>query len=138
MFIHYSFFLFFFFFSSRRRHTRCGRDWSSDVCSSDLQIQKRIDELENEVERVVGRLKFLNDRVKYSTLNIEIYQHIKHEKAQVEEDGFFTRLWEGLTKGWDRFLNFIIGLATNWSLFLILAVIVYFVMKLWRRRKGRK
>src|SRR5690554_7533850 len=27
----------FFFFSSRRRHTRCGRDWSSDVCSSDLK-----------------------------------------------------------------------------------------------------
>src|SRR6266699_7029578 len=26
----------FFVFSSRRRHTRCGRDWSSDVCSSDL------------------------------------------------------------------------------------------------------
>src|SRR2546429_9272459 len=28
----------FFFFSSRRRHTRCSRDWSSDVCSSDLRI----------------------------------------------------------------------------------------------------
>src|SRR2546429_4288868 len=27
---------FIFFFSSRRRHTRCSRDWSSDVCSSDL------------------------------------------------------------------------------------------------------
>src|SRR6266542_3700366 len=26
----------YFFFSSRRRHTRCYRDWSSDVCSSDL------------------------------------------------------------------------------------------------------
>src|SRR2546429_7122628 len=26
----------FVFFSSRRRHTRCSRDWSSDVCSSDL------------------------------------------------------------------------------------------------------
>src|SRR2546429_3620171 len=25
-----------FFFSSRRRHTICSRDWSSDVCSSDL------------------------------------------------------------------------------------------------------
>jgi len=25
-----------FFFSSRRGHTRCSRDWSSDVCSSDL------------------------------------------------------------------------------------------------------
>src|SRR6266852_6759399 len=28
--------MYFFFFSSRRRHTRCYRDWSSDVCSSDL------------------------------------------------------------------------------------------------------
>src|SRR5690349_22104269 len=32
----YLVFLFFFFFSSRRRHTRSLRDWSSDVCSSDL------------------------------------------------------------------------------------------------------
>src|SRR5690349_22433860 len=32
----YLFFCFFFFFSSRRRHTRSLRDWSSDVCSSDL------------------------------------------------------------------------------------------------------
>src|SRR5690606_40186527 len=30
-------FLHFFFFSSRRRHTRFSRDWSSDVCSSDLE-----------------------------------------------------------------------------------------------------
>src|SRR5947209_16515691 len=31
----------FFFFSSRRRHTRYWRDWSSDVCSSDLHNQSR-------------------------------------------------------------------------------------------------
>src|SRR5687768_15511039 len=30
-----------FFFSSRRRHTRCSRDWSSDVCSSDLLAAPR-------------------------------------------------------------------------------------------------
>src|SRR5699024_11683962 len=36
-----------FFFSSRRRHTRSKRDWSSDVCSSDL----------NAVEAVVAGLK---------------------------------------------------------------------------------
>src|SRR5687768_18033098 len=32
--------MFFFFFSSRRRHTRCSRDWSSDVCSSDLLFER--------------------------------------------------------------------------------------------------
>src|SRR6266542_1908540 len=34
--------MFFFFFSSRRRHTRCYRDWSSDVCSSDLAGQRPV------------------------------------------------------------------------------------------------
>src|SRR5690606_40275164 len=32
-----------FFFSSRRRHTRFSRDWSSDVCSSDLTAEQRTD-----------------------------------------------------------------------------------------------
>src|SRR5438132_10641682 len=32
--------LFFFFFSSRRRHTRSLCDWSSDVCSSDLRVER--------------------------------------------------------------------------------------------------
>src|SRR5205809_3221440 len=31
-----------FFFSSRRRHTRCSRDWSSDVCSSDLDFTEKL------------------------------------------------------------------------------------------------
>src|SRR5207249_6999395 len=35
--IRLSLLFFFFFFSSRRRHTRSKRDWSSDVCSSDLR-----------------------------------------------------------------------------------------------------
>src|SRR2546429_3318615 len=35
--------MFFFFFSSRRRHTRCSRDWSSDVCSSDLRLVFKLD-----------------------------------------------------------------------------------------------
>src|SRR5207302_8339027 len=40
-----------FFFSSRRRHTRFSRDWSSDVCSSDLMTAQ------NETNEVNTRLK---------------------------------------------------------------------------------
>src|SRR5207245_3826097 len=35
-----------FFFSSGRRHTRCYRDWSSDVCSSDLVARNLLDFVE--------------------------------------------------------------------------------------------
>src|SRR5216683_7848446 len=37
--------LLFFFFSSRRRHTRSDRDWSSDVCSSDLHAEGAVIEI---------------------------------------------------------------------------------------------
>src|SRR2546421_710589 len=39
-------FFFFFFFSSRRRHTRSDRDWSSDVCSSDLAAEQKAADLQ--------------------------------------------------------------------------------------------
>src|SRR6266481_6371061 len=42
----------YFFFSSRRRHTRWNCDWSSDVCSSDLEGRQVI------VARSVGRRRF--------------------------------------------------------------------------------
>src|SRR5205807_5423268 len=44
-----------FFFSSRRRHTRLQGDWSSDVCSSDLDLQLF------QVERVVDARLLLEE-----------------------------------------------------------------------------
>src|SRR3989449_9512605 len=46
-----------FFFSSRRRHTRCSRDWSSDVCSSDLEEGVQI--FEQAVEVAAAPLRLL-------------------------------------------------------------------------------
>src|SRR5215475_14418585 len=58
----------FFFFSSRRRHTRFSRDWSSDVCSSDLGERNGIavrrehteadgaSKTEAALDRVIGRI----------------------------------------------------------------------------------
>src|SRR5215203_6707689 len=46
-----------FFFSSRRRHTRYWRDWSSDVCSSDLDVAvlRRIERVRGEESSVLAR-----------------------------------------------------------------------------------
>src|SRR5690349_25026650 len=49
-------FVILFFFSSRRRHTRSLRDWSSDVCSSDLSYRA--------AERGVHRGAIAHDRVR--------------------------------------------------------------------------
>src|SRR5690606_40472519 len=46
----------FFFFSSRRRHTRFSRDWSSDVCSSDLEKWIRRHTLRHDVAHTLPAL----------------------------------------------------------------------------------
>src|SRR5262245_64302760 len=56
----YCCFFFFFFFSSRRRHTRCLSDWSSDVCSSDLQA---VGEHERDRAGAAGVLRALDLQV---------------------------------------------------------------------------
>src|SRR5256885_9658014 len=49
----------FFFFSSRRRHTRLQGDWSSDVCSSDLELHRLVAEIDAEevIARPAGALR---------------------------------------------------------------------------------
>src|SRR2546429_3115514 len=77
-----------FFFSSRRRHTRCSRDWSSDVCSSDLddfedapdgaateqlKIQQRLFEFNFKVDTLKGSLfRSDPDKKKPDTLLVEL------------------------------------------------------------------
>src|SRR5690606_41144853 len=49
----------YFFFSSRRRHTRFSRDWSSDVCSSDLSSRRnsRMATTPSQAASIVGMMK---------------------------------------------------------------------------------
>src|SRR5690606_3462569 len=47
-----------FFFSSRRRHTRFSRDWSSDVCSSDLAQQQNKEKYRNKANDPVAKLPY--------------------------------------------------------------------------------
>src|SRR5438309_3994342 len=50
-----------FFFSSRRRHTRWNCDWSSDVCSSDLDLDLRPGELHSLIgPNGAGKTTFFN------------------------------------------------------------------------------
>src|SRR3989454_2809513 len=45
---------YFFFFSSRRRHTRLQGDWSSDVCSSDLEDDRGLERVVRDRDGVVA------------------------------------------------------------------------------------
>src|SRR2546422_5447644 len=64
-------FFYIFFFSSRRRHTRCSRDWSSDVCSSDLQRLQLVVRTGDELEALGDQFNSMAAQLKESYAGLE-------------------------------------------------------------------
>src|SRR3989449_10308417 len=74
-----SFVIPFFFFSSRRRHTRCSRDWSSDVCSSDLgleELARRFDRSVSWVSRRLALAELLPEAIQQQVREGKISAHV--------------------------------------------------------------
>src|SRR5690554_4102307 len=92
-----------FFFSSRRRHTRCGRDWSSDVCSSDLSSLERIF-IENKVYSLIEEEETWEGVI--SAIDNGLKPFIKHLKREVTRDDII-RLTEIRIKRISKFDKFI-------------------------------
>src|SRR5690606_40586569 len=67
-----------FFFSSRRRHTIFSRDWSSDVCSSDLVLRSSVDMQHTDLftfsSSVMNYREYLQSR-RYRRKTLEAYLH---------------------------------------------------------------
>src|SRR5699024_7750396 len=67
-----------FFFSSRRRHTRSKRDWSSDVCSSDLILAAGLSCPDAERRRADCHQRRLFDRTHQQSINTNVIAGSHH------------------------------------------------------------
>ncbi|MCA6065776.1 DUF4349 domain-containing protein [Chryseobacterium sp. RG1] len=98
-----------------------------------LEIQEKIRELEDEIDVSEGRLRFIDDRVNYSTLNLNLYKE-KVRSSATSKIGFGSRFGDSVTEGWNSFVAFILGIISLWPFFLLIPVFVF----LWRKWRGRK
>src|SRR3712207_8008822 len=77
----------FFFFSSRRRHTRYWRDWSSDVCSSDLAVDlATLRQLEAPDDQPLLEVALESDEGPHARLErAELREHLGRALMQIPE-----------------------------------------------------
>lgn len=101
-----------------------------------LEIQEKIRGLEDEIEIAEGRLRYIDDRVNYSTLRLTISRQ-KAVSATTSKTGFGTRISDALATGWNVFVSFLIGVVSLWPFVLILPFLVLGIRK-WRRRRKMK
>src|SRR5207302_8694197 len=78
----------FFFFSSRRRHTSFSRDWSSDVCSSDLEelVSRLLDDRGLEPVGEEARYQFLGVRPLVERARLDVDPGRRSEERRVGKE----------------------------------------------------
>lgn len=101
-----------------------------------LEIQENIRELEDEIDVSEGKLRFIDDRVNYSTLDLSLYKE-KVRTSATSNIGFGSRFGDSLTEGWNTFVSFFLGMISLWP-FLLLVPVLIILWRRWRRRKTNK
>lgn len=100
-----------------------------------LEAEKQIGILHEEIEAAISRVNYLREQVNYSTLKLELYQHVQPTVAMEEAPGWGEQFYDAFSTGLQAVVKLLLGLVCIWPLLLVVATAAGIVMFL--KRKGR-
>jgi hypothetical protein len=102
-----------------------------------LEIEEKTRIIEEEIESTEGRLKYLNNQVDFSTLELRITKKNDYNFTTQNEGNFFDRLKISLVKGWFGLVTFTLFVIRIWPFWIIVSFIYYLIRKFLQRRKRK-
>jgi len=98
-----------------------------------LAVEEKLRIIREEIESKEGRLKYLNNQVSLSTIHLEVYQKLTFEPGFK----FFKKIGSALKGGWKGLLKVLVGLVYIWPVLIILAGILFWLVRRSRRRNKK-
>lgn len=98
-----------------------------------LEIEAQLSSIREEIEAKEGQLRYMQSQVSMSTITIEFYKTVANEGGATISYG--SKIWNAITSGFNEISNFFIGLLSIWPFLIILAVIVHFIRKRFKKKK---
>jgi len=101
-----------------------------------LEIKEKIRRIEEEIESRKGRMRYIDDKVAYSTLHLNLTEYTKQTDSN--KPGFFNKISSAFKNGIIGFLNFLVALVNIWPFLLLLVIILLSRKKLYALfRRGK-
>lgn len=97
-----------------------------------LEIERELSVIREEIEAKQGRLKYLENKVSLSTIDIEFYK-LSSEKPITNSYG--TKMWNAVKSGFNGLSLFILGLLHIWPFILILFIGGFLIRRWIKKRK---
>ena len=103
-----------------------------------LQVEQQLRMIREEIEAYEGKIKYLDDRVDYSTISLHFYEKQDYVAPPSNDSGFFYKMGKAFSGGWHIVLALFIGLTYLWPLVLALLIGLYFLLRFLRRNRNKK
>lgn len=97
-----------------------------------LEVEEKINDIQEEIEAVQGKLNYMKNKVTLSSIQVELYEELE-EKLPVEEDSFGKELKEGMHYGINIIQSLLLALVYIWPIILVGIIVVFWLKK--RRKK---
>lgn len=95
-----------------------------------MSIERQLNQVRSEIESQEGRLKYLNDQVDMSTIQLNAFELKPYVYQPESQDNFGQRVLKSLENGWHGLIKGLIWLVSLWPLWLLFIVLyIYFKSK---------
>ncbi|RMB63242.1 DUF4349 domain-containing protein [Dokdonia sinensis] len=99
-----------------------------------LEIERELAQIREEIESAQGRLKYLQNKVSMSTINIAFYKNSVETKTS---QSYGSKIVNALKSGWNGISTFFLGLLHVWPFLILVALGVFFTRR-WMKKKKKK
>jgi len=101
-----------------------------------IEAEEAIRKITEEIEAKEGRLRYLQDKVNFSTINVTIYEKVEFvPEPKIYEKPYIKKLVEGLENGWSIITGLFLFLVNIWPLIILTGVVIW--KWKWIKRKFR-
>ena len=95
-----------------------------------LAAEEKLRVIQEEIESAQGRLKYLSNKVAYSTIQVDLYETVEYVEEPVSyTKTFWDKTKDGISFGWQIIENVVLGIIHIWPLFLLGVLLVLFIRK---------
>ncbi|PQV49584.1 uncharacterized protein DUF4349 [Jejuia pallidilutea] len=98
-----------------------------------LEIERELSNIREEIEAKQGRLKYLQDKVSLSTINIEFYKLTSEAPVTTS---YGTKMWNAVKGGFNGISVFFLGILYVWPL-IVIAGIAIFLLRRWIKKSKK-
>lgn len=94
-----------------------------------LKAEDRLRIIQEEIEAAQGRLKYLTNKVSFSTIQIDLYENVDYqEEPESYTKTFWDKSKEGFSNGWSIIEVFVVFVITIWPI-IIIGIITFILVK---------